>query len=66
MLRFIDDELKTQTYELLSFFEKNRIEFEFYDLDNPEDYEEDIIIDLESKMNFGLPSLRGLCRENFR
>ncbi|WP_440117606.1 hypothetical protein [Paenibacillus sp. QZ-Y1] len=55
MLRFIDDELKTQTYELLSFFEKNRIEFEFYDLDNPEDYEEDIIIDLESKMNFGLP-----------
>ncbi|WP_405172023.1 hypothetical protein MHI12_07660 [Paenibacillus sp. FSL H8-0280] len=55
MLRFIDDELKTQTYELLSFFEKNQIEFEFYDLDNPEDYEEDIIIDLESKMNFGLP-----------
>ncbi|RGL29738.1 hypothetical protein DXC69_24680 [Paenibacillus polymyxa] len=55
MLRFIDDETKTKTHELLSYFKKYRIDFDFFDIESSEDYDEDVVIDLDSEISFGLP-----------
>ncbi|RUT43274.1 hypothetical protein EJP82_20895 [Paenibacillus anaericanus] len=55
MINFINEGIETKTIELLSFFKKHRIDYDFYDLETPEEYDEEIIIDLESKISFDLP-----------
>ncbi|MEK4053072.1 hypothetical protein MHB84_05425 [Paenibacillus sp. FSL F4-0087] len=55
MLTYFNDEIKTKIQELLAFYTEHRMDYEFFDLDNPEEYEEDIIVCYDSKISFGLP-----------
>ncbi len=54
MLTFISDEFKNKVQEIISFLTEHRFDYEFYNIEQPEDYE-DIVIGPDTNIGYCLP-----------
>lgn len=55
MLRFCNEEITVRVKAALAYCSEYRIDFEFYDIENPETYDEEITIDEYTEISLCLP-----------